>query len=194
MIQSTLLPQFDAFNRVLACRDTFLTQIVREAMALAVYDPLIPKYLQDDIECRAREAKKVRLMDEIYHDEQLDRFPAFENMLGPADFDLVDSRSFDLADGRPRAVDAELLLVLTVINGVISLTSRDGYDRLVESEVFGAVIDSKWLGMPARSTVGKYLQITSERTLNCIHKALYRKAQEDDLDDFSELTVDSTGI
>jgi len=194
MVQLTLLQNLDSFNRILACRNTFLTKIVSEAFGLASFEPLVLKCLSDDIENAAREAKKVRLMDEVYRDEQLPRFPSFEDYLDPSDFGSVDSRTFSLADGRPRAIDAELLLALTVANSVISLTSRSGYDRMIESEVFNTIFESKNITIPARSTIGKYLQLTSAGTMSFIQAALYRKAQAEGLDEFLSLTVDSTSI
>ena len=195
MVQLTLLEKFDAYNRVLGCPDTFLTRIVREALDLARFEPRILVHLQHDIERVCRAAKKGRLMDEIFLEEQLPKFPELEDILEPSDFDSVKTWTFRLEDGgRPRAVDAELLLVLMVINGVFSLTSRQGYERLIESEVFNVLLGAGPVGVPARSTVGKYLEIPSERTHKLIHKALYRKVEEEALDDFLDLTVDSTGI
>jgi hypothetical protein len=194
MIQLTLLSKLDTFNRILACRDTFLSKIVTEAFGLAAFEPLILVYLNEDIEHAAREAKKIRLMDEIHHDEKLPRFPSFEDYLEPTDFAEVDSRTFGLADGRPRVIDAELLLAFIVANSAIALTSRSGYDRMIESEVFGALFEIKDISFPARSTIGKYLELTSERTLFFIQDALYRKVQAEGLDNFLSLTIDSTSI
>ncbi|MDX9981686.1 MAG: hypothetical protein RBU25_16825 [Lentisphaeria bacterium] len=53
----------DRFNRVLACCDTFLVEIVREALSLARFDPLLVKAFRDDMDLAAKTAKKGRLMD-----------------------------------------------------------------------------------------------------------------------------------
>lgn len=194
MVQLTLLRRLDAFNRVLACRDTFLSKIVREALALARFEPSLLARFHDDVERWCRDDKKVRLMDGIFREEQLPRFPGFEDMLEPCDFDPVDAQEFGLHEGRPRAVDGEMLLVLLVINGVVSLTSRAGYDRLVESEVFGAFLEAKGMRLPSRSTVARYLEMVSEDTHRLLHRALLAKAKAEGLDDFTELTVDSTAV
>ncbi|MFW6152709.1 MAG: transposase [Verrucomicrobiota bacterium] len=194
MIQLNLLHYFDTFNRILVCKDTFLAQIAREALDLARFEPRILTHLQHDIEGNARQAKKERLMDDIFEKAQLPRFPEFVEKIEPSDFASVNSWTIRLDQGRSRAVDAELLLVLIVMNGVFSLTSREGYNRLVESEVFNAALQAKGVGVPARSTVGKYLELPSERTHRVISDALYRKVAAEELDDFSSLTVDSTGI
>ena len=62
-MQLTLLSGLDRFNRVLACRDTFLAQIVIEALELSRFDRSPVEALEQDIEMAARAAKKVRLMD-----------------------------------------------------------------------------------------------------------------------------------
>lgn len=192
MAQLSLLSHADTFNRVLGCRDTFLVEIVREGLSLAAFEPSILDRLQADIDLDGKQAKKVRIMDQIWQQEQLPRFPDWVDHLAPADFDPVPVERFELEGGRPRAVDAELLLVLIIANGVFPLTSADGYDRLVGSEAFQAVLGHR--PAPKRSTVAKYLQLVSEETRALIHRALYRKVQTEGLDDFAELTADSTAI
>jgi hypothetical protein len=182
----------DGFNRVLACRETFLTAIVREALFLGQFDPSILDSLQADIDRAAKESKKVRLMDELWREAALPRLPSFMDTFEPSDFDSVDAGSFALAVGRPRAISAEVLLVLVVVDGVFSLTSRDGYERLVGSEVFQAVAGDE--PGPARSTVGKYLELVSPETHERLHRALYRMVRCEELDTFTELTVDSTAV
>lgn len=192
MAQQTLLSQMDAFNRVLGCRDTFLTDIVREALSLARFEPAVLMSVQCDIDRAAKESKKVRLMDELWCEEALPRLPSFVDSFEPSDFDALDAETFALEVGRPRAVTAEILLVLVVVDGVFSLTSRDGYERLVGSEVFQSVLGDR--RCPARSTVGKYLDIVSPQTHKLMHRALYGMVRSEGLDTFLELTVDSTAI
>ena len=133
-----------------------MTEIVREALALARFDNgAVLESLRADIGLAAKEAKKPRVMDELWRDEALPRFPSFVEAFEPSDFDSVDAQSFPLEIGRPRGIDAEILLVLVVVDGVFSLTSADGYERLVGREVLQAVMGER--RTPARSTVGKYL-------------------------------------
>ena len=192
MAQLTVLPGMDRFNRVLGCRETFLAQIIREALSLACLAPSILTAFQADIDDAAKEAKKGRLMDEIWRAEALPRFPGFLDSIDPSDFDSVHSSTFALFTGRPRSVEAELLLVLLVVDGVFSLTSVDGYERLVGSEVFQALVGDR--RTPALSTVGKYLGLVSAETREKVHKALYALVRDEGLDTFEELTVDSTAI
>ncbi|MBT3375908.1 MAG: hypothetical protein HN742_40655 [Lentisphaerae bacterium] len=84
MAQLTVLPGMDRFNRVLGCRETFLAQIIREALSLACLAPSILTAFQADIDDAAKEAKKGRLMDEIWRAEALPRFPGFLAGLGSA--------------------------------------------------------------------------------------------------------------
>ena len=50
MDQRTLLAGMDSFNRVLCCRETFLTEIVREALSLAGFDGAVLARLAADID------------------------------------------------------------------------------------------------------------------------------------------------
>ena len=49
MVQLTLAAGLDGFNRVLACRDTFLTDLVREALTLGRFDRSLVEALDCDI-------------------------------------------------------------------------------------------------------------------------------------------------
>jgi hypothetical protein len=83
MVQLTLAAGLDGFNRVLACRDTFLTDLVREALALGRFDRSLVEALDRDIEMAARGEKKVRLMDWQFEYEKStdDRGPVPEDSL-----------------------------------------------------------------------------------------------------------------
>ena len=192
MAQQTLLSGMDSFNRVLGCGETFLTEIVHEALSLARFDAAVLDSFSSDIDRAAKGSKKVRLVDELWRAEELPRFPSFADTFEPSDFDLVDAQSFSLAAGRPRVVAAEMLLVLVVVDGVFSLTSGDGHERLVGSEVFQAIVGNR--RTPARSTVGKYLDLVSQGTHDLLHRTLYRMVRSEGPDIFVELTVDSTAV
>ncbi|NCA83710.1 MAG: IS4/IS5 family transposase [Opitutae bacterium] len=192
MARMTLLRGMDRFNRVLACRDTFLTEIVREALGLARFDPSVVVAFREDMDLAAKTAKKWRLADWIWQDADLPAFPGFVDAILPSDFASTDPSSLELHAGRPRAMDAELLLVLWAVDGVFSLTCREGHDRLVGSEVFQALVgDGRG---PARSTVAKYLDLISDGTRDKAHKALCAMVLKEELDSFEELTVDSTAV
>jgi len=187
-----LLRGMDRFNRVLACRDTFLTGIVREALGLVRFDPSLVEAFGKDMDLAAKTAKKGRLMDLIWRDADLPAFPGFVDTIVPSDFDSTEPSSLALHAGRPRSMDAELLLVLWAVDGVFSLTCREGHDRLAGSEVFQALVEDG--PAPARTTVAKYLALVSPETRDMAHKALHRMVLKEELDTFEELTVDSTAV
>ena len=133
MKQQNLFTQSGPRDTMLTCKRTFLTEISEEALNLADFAPEILTALTLDIELGARQAKKVRLMDEIWFEADLPRFPNFRDRVDPSDFDSVPAASLKLFDGRPRGVDAELLLILVAANGADSCTTAKGYDRLADS-------------------------------------------------------------
>ncbi|NOX55803.1 MAG: transposase [Planctomycetes bacterium] len=104
----------------------------------------------------------------------------------------MDAETFTLETGRARAISTEVLLVMVVVDGVYSLTSLEGYERLVGSEVFQAVLGGR--RTPARSTVAKYLGLVSAESHALLHRTLLRMVRAEGLDTFEELTVDSTAI
>lgn len=192
--QLSILSNLNARDAILACGATLLTEIVREAFNLVEFAPEILTALSEDIDAAAKEAKKVRLMDEVWWEAKQPLFPGFTERIDPADFDTIPAESLTLFEGRPRACDAELLLVLVAINGVFSLSSAPGYERLSDSSMFEVVLEAKGLDMPKRSTVAKYLGIVSEKTMQLIHNAQMRLVLSSGLDDLRRLTVDSTAV
>jgi len=192
-VQLTLTSGLDRFNRVLACRDTFLAQVVIEALELVRFDRSLVTALEQGIEMAARAAKKVRLMDWQYGQEQQTPLPLLD-LPEPSDFDWMEAADLALDVGRPRSIDGELLLVLLSVNSVLGLSSVAGYERLVESEVFGALLGAQCRKPPARSTVAYYLSLASAESLQRIHAAVCRKVKAEGLDDFAEVTVDSTAV
>ena len=193
-MQFTLLSGLDRFNRVLACRDTFLAQIVIGALELARFDRSLVEGLDRDIEMAARAAKKVRLMDWQFELEKTEALWPLLDLPEPADFGWMEASGLALDPGRPRSVDGELLLVLLSVNSVLGLSSVPGYERLLESEVFGALLGALCRKRPARTTVANYLSIASPESRQRIHEAVCRKAKAEGLDDFAEVTVDSTAV
>ena len=193
-MQLTLLSGLDRFNRVLACRDTFLAQIVIEALELARFDRSLVAGLERDIEMAARAAKKVRLMDWQFELEKTEALWPLLDLPEPSDFGWMEASGLALDPGRPRSIDGELLLVLLSVNSVLGLSSVPGYERLVESEVFGALLGALYRKLPARSTVANYLSLASPESQQRIHEAVCRKAKAEGLDDFAEITVDSTAV
>jgi hypothetical protein len=184
----------DGINRVLACRDTFLAQIVRETLELARFDGTLSESLDRDIEMAARAAKKVRLMDWVYAQEQSAGVLPFLDLPVPSDFDSVDASEFSLEVGRARSIDGELLLVLQAVNRVLDLSSTAGWERFAESEVFNALLEARGVKFPSRSTIHRYLALVSPESRQRIHEAVCRKAKAEGLDDFAELTADSTAV
>jgi hypothetical protein len=184
----------DRVNRVLACPDTFLARIVIEALDLARFDPSLVEGLERDIDMAARVAKKGRLMDRQFELEKTPPLPPLLDLPVLADLERLEAASLALGTGRSRSVDGELELVLLSVNSVLSLSSGPGYERLVESEVFGALFGAQCRERPARSTLAAYLSVASAESRQRIHEAVCRKAKAEGLDDFAEVTVDSTAV
>jgi hypothetical protein len=194
MGQGSMLPGFGELDRVLMCRRGFAVDIVRECLHLGRFEPAVLGRLQADIELAARQAKKMRLADELWREEAIPLFPAYVDTLEPSDFDSVNPLSLELEAGRPRKVDAGLLLVLVVLDGMYPLSSPGGYERLGDSEVFRAVAEARGMRMPARTTIDKYLGLVSSENRTFVHAALMRMVRCEGLDDCRSLTGDSSAI
>ena len=193
MLQFPLFSGLSRFDRVLACRDTLLSRLTREGLELARFDPSLLAALDHDIEMEARTAKKVRLMDWQFEQEKTCPVSPLLELPVPSDFDEMDPWEFRLCVGRPRVIDAELLLVLMSVNSALDLMSASGWERLIESEVFAALLGTE-RRPPSRSTVNRYLLMPTVRTRTLINQAVLRKAKAEGLEDFKEMTLDSTAV
>ena len=142
----------------------------------------------------ARVVEKVRLMDWQFELEKTEPLSPLLDLYEPADFDWMEASELALDPIRPWAIDVELPLVLLLENSVLGLSSVPGYERLVESEVFRALLRAQCRKRPARSTVARYLSLAFLEGRQRFHEAVCRKAKAEGLDDFAEVTVESTAV
>jgi hypothetical protein len=65
----------------------------RSLALLRFDDGEVRKSLTADIDLAAKKAKKLRMMDELWREEALPRFPSFADAFEPSDFDSVPAQS-----------------------------------------------------------------------------------------------------
>jgi hypothetical protein len=175
-------------NLFFAVPDTDFRDLVAETLMLAKYRPDILASIEADQDAHALQKKELRLADQKFYAEQTAPLPGLcsepRDTAGPSDLDV----------GRPR-LPAECLLVFLMIRGYLgSVSDQKAYVFLRESMTLHDYLHDRGLRLPGKSTLVENLNLVGEKTLEKIHRAQLAMAEEEGLDDFKELTIDSTSV
>lgn len=180
-------PMLDG-NLFLPVPDTDFRDLVEESRKLSKLYPEILSSIEADQDAHALKKKELRLADQKFVTEQTAPLPRLDlesdNTVGAS----------GLEQGRPR-LPAEILLVFLVIRGYLgSVSDQKAYMFLRESMTLNEYLHVRRLRLPGKSTLVENLNLVSERTLEKFHRAQLAMALGENLDDFRELTIDSTSV
>ena len=99
-----------------------------------------------------------------------------------------------LASGRPR-MPAEMAYVFLVLRGYLGSTGdQEARDRLTDSTTVQQYLCSRGRAMPGWTTILENVNAVSNTTRNRILDAQLAHILDEDLDDFSQVIVDSTAV
>ena len=102
--------------------------------------------------------------------------------------------SLELLAGRPR-MPAELVFLFAMIRGWLgSVCSREAVTFLRESATLEWVLRERGVNLPGATTILENINALSEATLGLSHRAQLLRATDESLEDFRELSVDSTAV
>jgi len=189
-------PQNFERNLFLKSSDTDTAQLICDAIQFADRHPEILTRILDDQVSHGLAKKRRRLEDDAFNRRQrakkeiplpgmADRLPGGDGGL-PLDDDLV------LQQGRNR-IPPLLVFILLILRGFYgSVTDRTSLDRIGESCTLQIVMGYFGWRVPRRSSISENLNCVSEETLDFILKRQLEHAYKLDLDDYLEITVDST--
>jgi hypothetical protein len=100
-----------------------------------------------------------------------------------------------LGSGRPRMNERTVFLFLMIRGYMSSVTDKLACERIRDSITIHSCLFRYQLGsIPARSTIHENIQAVSMSTKERILALQHRMVIEEGLDDFSELTLDSTAV
>ena len=175
-------------NLFLPVPDTNFRELIAETLKLIKFCPEILKSIEADQEAHALRKKELRLADQRFYAEQTAPLPGLcpepEHAVGPSGLDV----------GRPR-LPAESLLVFLMVRGYLgSVSDQKAYMFLRESMTLHEFLHARGLRLPGKRTLVENLNLVSEKTLERIHRAQLALASGEQLDDFKELTIDSTSV
>lgn len=188
--QEMILEKPIIYNLILPIPDTDFRNFIEEVNDLSDKYPEIIARIEEDLDLNALKKKKLRLADKKF----------FEDMTLPLPNLTVEEveqkiESLELKTGRPR-MSGELVYLFIMIRGFLggSLASKSSSRFLCESISLYGHFQNLNLKMPAVTTILENINIVSQKTLDLILDKQIRLIFEEGLDDFKELTVDSTDV
>lgn len=178
-------------NRILVLSETKMRDVLLAGLDLLEFEPAILTRIETDLENMSLEKKRLRLADRQW---------AHEYNVPLLDFDSDELEqtcgptSLNLGDGRPRLVDAHCTYVFLCLRGYLgSVSSQEARERLLDSQVIHTYLTARGLPLPADSTLRENLNAVSNETRDFILDAQLRQTLRLELDDFTQVSVDSTG-
>ncbi len=167
-----------------------LKEMLNEALDLVRRRPEILARIEADQEIVALAKKKRRLADQRWEASLVPDFP----QLSGEEVAALPPEPVLLETGRPR-MPAEVAYVFLMLQGYLgSVTDRRARDQLLESRTLHQFLHGRGLGMPGWSTILEQVNAVSVETRNFILDAQLQTISEAGLDDFVEVTVDSTAV
>lgn len=167
-----------------------LAEYLGEAHRLVTRCPEILRKIDADLDFRAREKKRIRILDKIWALSQN------RNLLNLGDTTgEMQASDLRLQCGRPR-MSAYVVYMLLMLRGYWCGVKCSEFSLLLrESKTIHLFLTSyNACKMPGSSTISENINAVSNPTLQFIFDAQIKLVIDDELDDFKEITIDSTSV
>lgn len=187
--QGKIVERFPVGNLILPVPETDFREFLDEVDELARFAPEIIEAIEKDLDCYAREKKKLRLADKKFFESRTHDLP--ELNIEERDFLVEELR---LAVGRPRMCAYSVYIFLMVRGFLGSLTSKSARRFLRESMSLYGFLQNRGLALPAVTTILENVNLMSYATRELIFDRQIDLILREDLDDFKKLTIDSTSV
>lgn len=176
-------------NLILPIPDTDFRDYLDEVDELIEFAPEIIGAIEQDLDTHARKKKLLRMKDRKFFERGTDDLPKLDIVEHNI---LADQLS--LAVGRPR-MSGYAVFVFVMLRGFLgSLTSKTARRFLRESMSLCAFLQIRELKMPAWTTILENVNLVSQATRELIFNSQIEYVLKESLDDFKELTIDSTSV
>ena len=176
-------------NLFLPVPDTNLKELLSDVLKMSCKHPEILARIRKDQDALGLKKKELRQKDKAYFDLKNGELPEILEQV-----EQREAPELQLEVGRPR-MDAELVLVFLVLRGYFkSLSSTEAVERLRDSLTILDYLQGRDLVLPGITTIIENVNAVSNETRKQIHQAQLGLILAEGLDDFDELTIDSTSV
>ncbi len=169
--------------------DTNLKELLSDVLKMSGKHPEILASIRKDQEAVGLKKKELRQKDKAYFELKNGELPEILEQV-----EQNEAPKLQLEAGRPR-MDAELVLVFLVLRGYFkSLSSIEATERLRDSLTILDYLQGRDQVLPGITTIVENVNMVSNETRKQIHQAQLGLVLAEGLDDFDELTIDSTSV
>ena len=188
--QETIVKRFPIGNLFLPVPDTDFRDFLEEVDELRKFAPEIIDEIEADLDTEARAKKKLRLEDQEFFARQTLDLPGVD----VEKMELL-ANELELGIGRPR-MSADMVYLFVMMRGFLggSLSSKSSRRFLRESMSLYGYFQNRGWEMPGITTIVDNVNVVSEKTLGKIFDKQIEYVLKEDLDDFRNLTIDSTSV
>jgi len=179
------------FMFALADPDTELSQLIDETLDLAKKDPEILELIHEDQEILAKKRKKKWLEDKQWLEEN--HFTPFP-VLGKTNTTEINEEDLVIKAGKPRMQPLVVLLFIVLRGFLGGIKTKPNKLFIRESMTIQNFLTLHHLQMPGWSTITDNIDCVSNDTLSHIYDSQLRMVLDEGLDDFLEVTIDSTAV
>ena len=153
--------------------------------------PQVREAIRGDLELHAKKKKRDRLRDQRW--EKFRNIEPLQEM--KPDWEEIRLEEIELEEGRPRIMDPYGTFMLMMARGYQGgESSRPFQDLIQESRTIYVLLKNRGISMPAPSTINENLNAVRNGTRDMIHRRHLEDVRAEGLDDFTEMTIDSTGM
>lgn len=172
--------------------DTEFVEFLEEAHNLVLREPEILDKIDEDLDKEAKYKKKLRLLDKKW---ELSQNRVLPDMLIEESEVEISEDDLRLQGGRPR-MEAYLVYMFLMIRGYYGgIKSSDFQLFLKESKTIELLLAYCHIQkMPGFSTISEKINSVSNETRQLIFDAQIRLILDEELDDFKDMTYDSTAV
>ncbi len=184
-----LQPQTLLFLRI---PESELFSYLQECHRLVYHEPVILQMIESDLDTLAKKKKHLRLLDKEWELSQSHHLPNMKIVFDDAD---IKADKLRLQGGRKR-MESYLVYMFLMIRGFFGgVKSNEFRLFLLESKTIQLFLDrNNGSKMPGFSTISENINGVGNKTREFILDAQIRMIINEDLDDFKELTIDSTSV
>jgi hypothetical protein len=176
-------------NLILPVPDTDFRDYLDEVDELVRFAPEIVGKVEKDLDAHALKKKRLRLADRKFFESQTDDLPE----LAVTERNIL-AEDLGLEVGRPRMSGAAVYLFLMLRGFLGSLSSNPARRFLLESMSLDDFLRCRGLKIPGWTTILENVNAVSSATREMIMDSQIEFVFKEGLDDFKELTIDSTSV
>ena len=169
--------------------DTDLRDFLQEVDDWYQSTSKIGEMIDQDLDAHALKKKRRRMEDRAFLDNQTADLAALE-----LPDHTIDEKMLTLQNGRPRMPSKVVFLFLMLRGFLTSLTSKPARLMILESISLQDFFDRHGFQIPGQTTTLENVNAVSQATLDFIMDNQIQLVNKEELDDFKELTIDSTAV